>query len=87
MIGVDLSIKKRFTPNADKAPGAHAALLRAFDLMQREISRLRDDSVDVRIKPDVSFMGMVSTAGAREAIRIGRLCAEEAIPAIEALLA
>ena len=60
--------------------------LRAFDMMQKEISRLRADRVDVRIKPDVSFMGMVSTAGAEEAIRIGRECAERAIPEIEALL-
>ena len=37
-------------------------------------------------KPDVSFMGMVSTAGAERAIRIGRACTEAAIPAIEALL-
>ncbi len=86
VIGVDLSIKKRFTINPNKAPGAHATLLRAFDLMQKEITRLRQDPVDVRIKPDVSFMGMLSTAGAQEAIRIGRQCAEEALPAIEALL-
>jgi NTE family protein len=86
VIGVDLSIKKRFTISPNKAPGAHAALLRAFDLMQREITRLRRDPVDVRIKPDVSFMGMLSTSGAEEAIRIGRQCAEQALPAIEALL-
>ena len=42
--------------------------------------------MDVRIKPDVSFMGMVSTAGAEEAIRIGRECAERALPEIEAIL-
>ena len=86
VIGVDLSIKKRFTIPEDKAPGAHSSLLRAFDIMQKEISRLRQDPVDVRIKPDVSFMGMVSTAGAEAAIRIGRECAEAAIPEIEALL-
>ena len=86
VIGVDLSIKKRFTVAEDKAPGAHASLLRAFDMMQKEISRLRTDRVDVRIKPDVSFMGMISTAGAEEAIRIGRECAERAMPEIEALL-
>ena len=86
VIGVDLSIKKRFTVPEDKAPGAHSSLLRAFDMMQKEISRLRTDRVDVRIKPDVSFMGMISTAGAEEAIRIGRECAERAIPEIEALL-
>ena len=86
VIGVDLSIKKRFTVAEDKAPGAHASLLRAFDMMQKEISRLRTDRLDVRIKPDVSFMGMISTAGAEEAIRIGRECAERAMPEIEALL-
>ena len=86
VIGVDLSIKKRFIVEEDKAPGAHSSLLRAFDMMQKEISRLRPDRVDVRIKPDVSFMGMVSTAGAEEAIRIGRECAERAMPEIEALL-
>ena len=88
VIGVDLSIKKRFVVSEDKAPGAHASLLRAFGIMQKEISRLRQeqDHVDVRIKPDVSFMGMISTAGAEEAIRIGRECAERAIPEIEALL-
>ena len=31
-------------------------------------------------------MGMVSTAGAEEAIRIGRECAERALPEIEAIL-
>ena len=86
VIGVDLSIKRRFTITEDKAPGAHASLLRAFDMMQKEISRIRQDQVDVRIKPDVSFMGMISTAGAEEAIRIGRECAERAMPEIEALL-
>ena len=86
VIGVDLSIKKRFTVTEDKAPGAHATLLRAFGIMQKEISRLRQDDVDVRIRPDVSFMGMISTAGAEEAIKIGRACAEQALPAIEALL-
>ncbi len=86
VIGVDLSIKKRFTIAEGKAPGAHSALLRTFDMMQKEISRLRNDPIDVRIKPDVSFMGMISTAGAEAAIRIGRECAERALPAIEALL-
>jgi len=86
VIGVDLSIKKRFTISEDKAPGAHSSLLRTFDMMQKEISRIRADRVDVRIKPDVSFMGMISTAGAETAIRIGRECAERAIPEIEALL-
>ena len=55
-------------------------------MMQKEITRIRQDQVDVRIKPDVSFMGMISTAGAEEAIRIGRECAERAMPQIEALL-
>lgn len=86
VIGVDLSIKKPFVVAGDKAPGAHSALLRTFAVMQKEISRLRNDRVDVRIKPDVSFMGMISTAGAEEAIRIGRECAEQALPEIEALL-
>lgn len=86
VIGVDLSIKKRFVISEDKAPGAHSSLLRAFDMMQKEITRLRKNPVDVRIKPDVSFMGMVSTAGAKEAIRIGRECAEAVIPDVEALL-
>lgn len=86
VIGVDLSIKKRYVLTEDKAPGAHTTLLRAFDMMQKEISRLRPDPPDVRIKPDVSFMGMVSTAGTAEAIRIGRECAEAAMPEIEALL-
>lgn len=87
VIGVDLSIKKKFTVSEDKAPGAHSALLRTFSIMQKEISRIRQDAVDVRIKPDVSFMNMVSTAGTHEAIRIGRMCAEAALPEIEALLA
>lgn len=86
VIGVDLSIKKRFVISENKAPGAHQTVLRAFDMLQREITRLRADPVDVRIKPDVSFMGMISTAGAAEAIRIGRECAERALPEIEALL-
>ena len=86
VIGVDLSIKKRFVVTENKAPGAHQTVLRAFDMLQKEITRLRDDPVDVRIKPDVSFMGMISTAGAEEAIRIGRECAERALPEIEALL-
>lgn len=86
VIGVDLSIKKRFSVTEDKAPGAHSSLLRAFDMMQKEISRLRQDRVDVRIKPDVSFMSLLSTAGTEQAIRIGRECAERAIPEIEALL-
>ncbi|MBQ5992177.1 MAG: patatin-like phospholipase family protein [Clostridia bacterium] len=86
VIGVDLSIKKRFTVEEDKVPGAHSSLLRAFSIMQKEITRIRADRVDVRIKPDVSFMGMISTAGAEEAIRIGRACAERAMPEIEALL-
>ncbi len=86
VIGVDLSIKKRFVVTEDKAPGAHSTVLRSFDMMQKEISRLRMDRIDVRIKPDVSFMSMISTAGAEEAIRIGRECAERALPEIEALL-
>ena len=86
VIAVDLSVKASFAIEPGKAPSAHATLLRAFDIMQKEISKLRDDRVDVRIKPDVSFMGMVSTAGAERAIRIGRACTEAAIPAIEALL-
>ena len=86
VIGVDLSIKKRFVVTEDKAPGAHSTVLRAFDFMQKEIGRLRADRVDVRIKPDVSFMSMISTAGAEAAIRIGRECAERALPEIEALL-
>ena len=86
VIGVDLSIKKRFVVTEDKAPGAHQTVLRTFDMLQKEISRLRNDPVDVRIKPDVSFMSMISTAGAEEAIRIGRACAESALPEIEALL-
>ena len=86
VIGVDLSIKKRFVVEEDKIPGAHSSLLRAFNMMQKEITRIRQDQVDVRIKPDVSFMGMISTAGAEEAIRIGRECAERAMPQIEALL-
>ena len=86
VIGVDLSIKKRFTVAEDKAPGAHSSLLRTFNIMQKEITRLRQDSPDVRIKPDVSFMNMIPTNGVEEAIRIGRECAERAIPEIEALL-
>ncbi|MDO4836665.1 MAG: patatin-like phospholipase family protein [Clostridia bacterium] len=86
VIGVDLSIKKRFVVEEDKIPSAHSSLLRAFNMMQKEITRIRQDQVDVRIKPDVSFMGMISTAGTEEAIRIGRECAERAMPQIEALL-
>ena len=83
VIAVDLSIKSRFRLEPDKVPSAHATLLRAFDIMQKHITTLRDDPVDVRIKPDVSFMGMVSTAGAQRAIQVGRACAEAAIPEIE----
>ena len=86
VIAVDLSIKTPFTVEPGKAPSAHATVLRAFDIMQKHIIKLRNDPVDVRIKPDVSFMGMVSTAGAERAIRIGRECALKALPEIEALL-
>ena len=86
VLAVDLSIKSRFTLEPDKAPSAHATVLRAFDIMQKHITRLRDDPVDVCMKPDVSFMGMVSTAGAARAVAVGRACAEAALPQIEALL-
>lgn len=86
VIAVDLSIKSPFVIEPGRAPSAHATVLRAFDIMQKHITKLRNDPIDVCIKPDVSFMGMVSTAGAQRAIRIGRRCAEEALPAIEALL-
>lgn len=86
VIAVDLSIKRPFVIQPGKAPTAHATVLRAFDLMQKAMGRLRNDPVDVRIRPDVSFMGLVSTNGAERAIAIGRECAEAAIPEIEALL-
>ena len=86
VIAVDLSIKSPFAVDPVKGPSAHATVMRAFDLMQKEITRLRDDRVDVRIKPDVSFMGMVSTSGAERAVEIGRACAISALPEIEALL-
>lgn len=86
VIAVDLSIKSPFVIEEDKGPSAHATVLRAFDIMQKHITVLRDDPIDVRIKPDVSFMGMVSTVGAQRAIEIGRQCALDAMPQIEALL-
>lgn len=86
VIAVDLSIKSPFVIEPGKPPSAHATVLRAFDIMQKHISKLRNDPVDVRIKPDVSFMGMVSTAGAERAIRVGRAWTEAALPAIEACL-
>ena len=86
VIAVDLSIKSPFVIQPGKAPTAHATVLRAFDLMQKAMGRLRNDPVDVRIKPDVSFMGLVSTTGAERAIAIGRECAEAAMPEIEKLL-
>ena len=86
VIAVDLSIKTPFSVDPEKGPTAHATVMRAFDLMQKEISRLRADRVDVRLRPDVSFMGMVSTAGAERAVQVGRECAEQALPEIEALL-
>ena len=86
VIAVDLSIKSPFVVQPGKAPTAHATVLRAFDLMQKTMGRMRNDPVDVRIKPDVSFMGLVSTNGAERAIAIGRACAEAAMPEIEKLL-
>ena len=37
VIGVDLSIKKRFTVADNKAPGAHQTVLRTFSILQKEI--------------------------------------------------
>lgn len=79
VIAVDLTIRKN---PVDAKLTAHGSLLRAFEIMQMEMTRLRNQNIDVRIQPDVSFMGMVSTAGAEQAVAEGRRAAEQALPLI-----
>jgi len=80
IIGADLSLRRGF-PSASK-PGSYRTLHRAFDIMQAEITRLRNQQIDIRLVPDASFMGLLSTRGARDCVLEGRRVAEEALPAI-----
>ena len=84
IIGVDLTERRGF-PSGSK-PGSYKTVLRAFDIMQMEITRLRNQKIDVRITPNAAFMGLLSTKGAVECLQEGRRVAELALPEIKRVI-
>ncbi|MCL2672757.1 MAG: patatin-like phospholipase family protein [Clostridiales bacterium] len=80
VIASDLSLRRGIT-EADRLSPVKT-LMRAVDIMQLEMTRLLDQKIDVRIVPDASFMGTVSTVGAAESIQEGRRATEELMPRI-----
>jgi NTE family protein len=84
VIASDLTLRKGITEAERLSPVK--TLMRAADIMQMEITNLLNQNIDVRIKPDASFMGVVSTAGAAESIIEGRKAAQEMLPKIKELI-
>lgn len=84
VIAIDLSIKKYSM--GDGKITVTGTLSRAFEIMQETVTRLRAQPIDVRIRPDASFMGMVSTKGAAECVAEGRRAATEALPQLKKAL-
>jgi NTE family protein len=84
VIASDLTLRKGITEAERLSPVK--TLMRAADIMQMEITRLLNQDIDVRIMPDASFMGVVSTVGAADSIIAGRTAALEMLPEIQRLL-
>jgi len=85
VIGVDLSERRGF-PSSSK-PSSYRTINRAFDIMQMEMTRLKQQQIDVRIRPDASFMGLLSTKGAQDCVAEGRRAAESVLPEILSVIA
>lgn len=81
VIGVDLSDKRNRLHEGGKVNAYHT-LMRTFDIMQAEISRLKKPNVDVLIKPSAAFMSMLSNVGTDACVEEGRRAAQEALPMI-----
>ena len=81
IIASDLTLRKGIS-EADRLSPVKT-LMRAADIMQMEITRLLNQSVDIRIVPDASFMGVVSTAGASDSVAEGRRATEEKLDEIK----
>ena len=83
VIAVDISDRDY---KLEGTPSVLGAIMRATEIMQQQVSDLRVQPIDVRIKPYVGFMGTLSTEGTMRAVAEGRRAAEEQLPAIRALL-
>ena len=67
-------------------PSVIGAIMRATEIMQQQLTDIRVQPIDARIKPYVGFMGTLSTEGTEKAVAEGYRAAMEQMPRIKALL-
>lgn len=67
-------------------PSVIGAIVRASEIMQQQLTDIRAQPIDVRVKPYVGFMGTLSTDGTARAVAEGYRAAMEQMPRIRALL-
>lgn len=80
----DLSIKQnRFEGEKSNALDV---LRRSFSIMQAKMTADQKDKGDVLIRPDASFMKLISTDNTELSVQAGRKAAQEALPEIRQLL-
>lgn len=84
IIASDLSLRSGITESDRLSPVK--TLMRTVDIMQMEITQLLQQKIDLRIVPDASFMGMVSTVGAAESIAEGRRATAALLPQIREMV-
>ena len=84
VITSDLGIKRNFFD--PEHPSPIDILRRSSDIMQAHMTRRQADKGDVIIRPDASFMGLLSVSGYEESVAAGRQTATEALPRIRELL-
>ena len=67
-------------------PTVIGSIMRASEIMQQQLTDIRVQPIDVRIKPYVGFMGTLSTDGTERAVEEGYRAAMEQMPRIRELL-
>ncbi len=83
IIAVDISDRDY---HLSGTPSVIGAIMRATEIMQQQLTDVRNQPIDVRIKPYVGFMGTLSTEGTALAVAEGYRAAMEQMPRIKALL-
>lgn len=85
--GANNLIQKALTPE-DEAPGYTDVMISAINIMQDRItrSRMAGDPPDILISPRLGHLGVMDYDSAKESITVGRECALQAMPNIQAML-
>lgn len=80
---------RRFLGGSADAPGLTGVMMESFNIIQDRItrSRLAGDPPDVMIAPRLGHLGLFDFHRAAEAIDIGRVAADRALPEIEERIA